>query len=150
MQEGQKLYLANSDFTEPVSLSLDRDDGLYAFVELTWSPTGDSILVHMFIKDPFCTTDCTDVTEYYLLEPNTLVMSDVHLERLGLDNVEYYQTLCGFTPDGMNLLVNSDGFYYFFDLVREETAQKIQTDGSCPFWLPTDLAYDDLWRMSAP
>lgn len=135
--EGRKLYIAKADFTDPVSISLDREDS-YVW-KLLWSATGDAILVYMSTSDPDCRAECAYVDEYYILDPDTLAMHRLEIERLGIEEVEYYQTDCGLTPDGKNLIIAADGFYYFFEIAQQELAQKIQVDGSCPAWLPPDF-----------
>lgn len=135
--EGRKLYIAKSDFTDPVAISLDREGGLSSYIAgLFWSPAGEALVAYMITYDMDCSEDCTEASEYHLVDPSSAKMTRLpNLER-AIENVEPYHINCGLTPDGRNFLVNNYGSYYFFDLMSGELALEIGSPLSCPVWLP--------------
>lgn len=139
-ENGNSFYITNSDFTEPLIISPGTEEGLlldiYGFV---WSPDGNMILAEIALNDPYCTSNCSPSRDLYLIDSTNGEFSDISMEMLGVEKLNSYFTKCGFTPDGKNIVIDSDGYLYFFDFLKEEIALTLVTNGGCPIWLSPEL-----------
>lgn len=145
----EEIFIANPDFSKVEKYVVPDLEGNVNL--LIWSPDEKKITFQFSEDDPGCRDNCYYPLRYLLLDLSSKKFVEINHNDFLDNNVEYYITSCGFTADGKNIVISTDGQLYFIDSTSYEVTMQTDIDGTCPLWLKPDSAiYEQILALVNP
>lgn len=135
---GNKVFIANTDFSEIeiiVQLEGEGRRNRPRINNLYWSPD-EKYLIMLSKLQTGCDSECKDNWSLLIYGIDNQDLKEYDLEHLGVEQSLGYRDLCGYTPDGKNIMITTPSEIYFYNISEEEIVKKIEASGwGCLVWM---------------
>lgn len=151
---GNKVFIANTEFAKiEIIIQLGGEDprNWPSINNIFWSPDG-KYLIMLSKLQAGCDPDCKDNWSLLIYGVENQELKEYDLEALGVEQSLGYRSLCGYTPDGKNIMIGMPYDIHFFNVSDEEIVKKIEgSGGACPVWISVgSLEYQNLLSKVKP